>query len=111
MIFTTPKEKLLHAVSLCEKIVGKKESLPVLSCVLLDVDKECILKATNLESGIEVSVPGEVKEKGIVAVPVTVFHQTLKAITGDKISLKVEGGNLFIESKGTKTLIKAIPHS
>lgn len=111
MIFTTPKEKLLHAISLVERVVGKKESLPVLSCVLLDINKELSVRATNLESGIQVTVPGDIKEKGTVAVPVGVFHQTLRSIVGDKVTFKVEGGNLLIESKGTKTLIKAIPHN
>ncbi len=111
MIFTTPKEKLLNAIALAERIVGKKESLPVLSCVLLDANKEFSIRATNLEAGIEVIIPGEIKEKGIIAVPVVVFSQTLRAITGDKVSLKVENGNLLIESRGTRTLIKAVPHN
>lgn len=111
MMFTTTKDKILNAIALVERVVGKKESLPVLSCVLLDVDKGMIVRATNLESSVYVEVVGDVKEKGIIAVPVVVFHQTLKSIIGDKISLKIEGGNLLIESRGTKTLIKAIPHS
>ncbi len=111
MIFTSAKEKLLHAISIVERVVGKKESLPVLSCVLLEAGKEFSIRATNLESGIQVMVPGEIKEKGIIAVPVTVFHQTLKSVVGDKVTLKVEGGNLLLESKGSKTLIKAIPHN
>jgi len=110
MIFTTTKDKILHAVALSERIVGKKESLPVLSCLLLKVEEEFVVRATNLESGIEAVVPGEIKEKGEIAVPVSVFFQTLKTIIGDKISLKVEAGNLLVESRGTKTLIKAVPH-
>ena len=68
------------------------------------------MRATNLEAGIEVRVPGEIEEKGVVAVPVGVLSQTLRAISGEKIVFKVEEGNLVIESKGTMTLIKAIPH-
>lgn len=111
MLITTPKDKLLNVISLVERVVGKKESLPVLSCVLLDVGKDISIRATNLESGIQATVAGEIKEKGMIAVPVVVFHQTLRSIVGDKVTLKVESNNLLIESKGTKTLIKAVPHN
>ncbi|MBI5456237.1 DNA polymerase III subunit beta [Candidatus Kaiserbacteria bacterium] len=110
MHFSALKEKLLHAILLAERIVGKKESLPVLSCVLLTAAKNFSIRSTNLEAGVEVIVPGEVSEKGVVAVPANVFSQTLRSIAAEKVSLKVESGNLLIESKGTKTLIKAIPH-
>lgn len=110
MKITTTKEKLLNAILMAERVTGKKESLPILSCVLIDAGKEIILRATNLEAGIEVSVPGEISEKGIVAVPASIFSQTIRSIGGDKISLSNEDGNLLVESRGTKTLIKATPH-
>lgn len=110
MQFTTPKEKILNAVLIAERIVGKKESLPVLSCILLEASKELSVRATNLEAGVDVKVPGEVGEKGIVAVPAAVLSQTLRAVSGDKVTLKTDGPNLLIESRGSKTLIKAVPH-
>ena len=113
MKLTTTKEKILHAVQLAEKITGKKESLPVLSCVLLDAGSgkgELVIRATNLEAGIEVTIPCDVEEKGVIAVSASVFSQTLRSISGDKITLKIEDGNLVVESRGTKTLIKALPH-
>ncbi len=111
MHYVTAKDKILSAVVIAERVVGKKESLPVLSCVLLDVGKELSLRATNLEAGIDIRVPGEVHSKGVIAVPVSVFTQTLRSIVGDKVTLKEEGGNLVVESKGTRTLIKAVPHA
>ena len=113
MKLTTIKEKILNAVQLAEKITGKKESLPVLSCVLLEVVSgkgELIVRATNLEAGVEVSVPCEVEDAGVVAVSASVLSQTIRSISGEKISLKTEDGNLVVESRGTRTLIKAIPH-
>jgi DNA polymerase III subunit beta len=107
----TTKEKLLSAVLIAERITGKKETLPVLSCILFEVGKkEVVVRATNLEAGIEVKVPCETEEQGIVAVPAGVLSQTLRSIGGEKLMLKTEDGNLVVESKGTKTLIKAIPH-
>jgi len=110
MKITTTKEKLFDAILIAERIVGKKESLPVLSCVLFDVGKDLVIRATNLEAGIEITVPCEVGEKGVVAVPAAVLSQTLRSTAGDKVTLTSEDGNLMIESRGAKTLIKAIPH-
>ena len=110
MKLTTTKEKILNTVLISERITGKKESLPILSCILLDVGKELSIRATNLEAGIEIVVPCEVEEKGIIAVSASVLSQTLRSIGGDKVIFKTEGENLIIESRGTRTLIKAILH-
>jgi DNA polymerase-3 subunit beta len=110
MRITTTKEKFLQAILLAERIVGKKESLPVLSCVLLEATQKLSVRATNLEAGIEITIPADIEEKGTVAVSATVLAQTIRAVASDKITLKTEEGGLVVESRGTKTLIKAIPH-
>ena len=110
MKLTTTKEKILDAVLLAERITGKKESLPILSCILLEVGVNCVVKATNLEAGVEITVQADVEEKGIIAVPAVVLSQTLRSISGEKIQFKTEDGNLVISSRGTRTLIKAVPH-
>jgi len=110
MKISTTKEKLLNAVVLSERIAGKKESLQILSCILLEVGKDLSVRATNLEAGINVHISGDIIEKGIVAVPANVLSQTLHSINSEKINLKTESDNLLVEARGTKTLIKSIPH-
>ncbi len=107
----TTKEKILNATLMAERITGKKESLPILSCILIDAGKELIFRATNLEAGIEITVPADISEKGTIAVSASILSQTLRTISGDTVTLTSEEGNLLIESRATKTLIKAIPHS
>src|SRR3989344_2213665 len=110
MRLSTTKNEILNAVLIAERITGKKESLPILSCVVLDVGKDLVLKATNLEAGIEIISTADIEEKGVVAVPASVLSQTLRSIMADKIMFSTEDGNLLIESRGTKTLIKSISH-
>ncbi len=111
MQFITTHESFLKAVLIAERVVGKKESLPVLSCVVLDVGgNECVVKSTNLEAGVEIRVHADVKEKGVIAIPVSVLSQTIRSSSGDKIVLRADQGNLRVESKGLKTIIKAVPH-
>jgi DNA polymerase-3 subunit beta len=106
----TTKEKLLNVILMAERVTGKKESLPILSCILIDANKELVLRSTNLEAGFEASVPGEISSGGVLAVPATVLSQTIRSIGGDKVTLSSEEHNLLVESRGTKTLIKAVPH-
>ncbi len=107
----TTKEKILNAILIAERVVGKKESLPILSCILIDADKELVIRATNLEAGVEITVPADIQEKGTIAVPATILSQTIRSINGDTVTLSAEDGNLLIESRGTKTLIKAVPQA
>jgi len=112
MNISTTKEKFVRAITLAERLTGKKESLPVLSCILIDATQDIVIvRATNLEAGIEITIPATVTEKGMVAVPAQILSQTIRALTTDTVSLVVEDGNLLIASKGSKTLIKAIPHT
>ncbi len=110
MKVSIPKQILLESAVIVERITGKKESLPVLSCILIDAQKEVYLRATNLEAGIEIKMPADVEEKGIIAVPASILTSTLRSISGDKVTLKSEEGNLLVEARGSKTLIKAIAH-
>ncbi|MHB1087059.1 MAG: hypothetical protein ACYCZ0_04920, partial [Minisyncoccota bacterium] len=111
MKITTTKDQILNAILMAERITGKKESLPVLSCVLIEAGKDITLRATNLEAGIETIVLGDVEEPGIVAVPAAVLSQTIRSISADKVTFSTDESNLLIESRGTKTLIKAVPHT
>ena len=110
MKLTTTKEKILSAAVIAERIVGKKESLPILSCILIDVGSVVSVRSTNLEAGVDVGVIADVEEKGIVAVPASIFSQTIRSISGDKVVLKTDSENLVVESRGTRTVIKAVPH-
>jgi len=95
---------------MAERVTGKKESLPILACILIEVTKDIILRATNLEAGFEATIPGEVSEEGIIAVPAAILSQTIRSIGGDKVTFSTDDSNLLVESRGTKTLIKAISH-
>jgi DNA polymerase-3 subunit beta len=109
MKISAKKDSLLQAATLSERITGKKESIPILSCVLIDAQKDLYIRATNLESGIEVRIPADIEERGTIAVAANIFSQTILSINSNTISLrKSEDGNLLIESRGTKTTIKTI---
>jgi DNA polymerase-3 subunit beta len=109
MRITTTKEKLQSAIQIAERIVGKKESLPVLSCIILQADTELTLRSTNLEAAVDIHIPCECTEQGSIAVSATILSQTIRSLAADALTLKTDEGNLVIESRGTRTLIKSVP--
>ncbi|OGG45005.1 DNA polymerase III subunit beta [Candidatus Kaiserbacteria bacterium RIFCSPHIGHO2_01_FULL_50_13] len=106
-----PKNLLISLLSIIERVTGKKETLPVLSCVVLKVSDIILLSATNLEAGVECVIGGEIIEKGKVAVSASILSQTIRSIQTEKVILKKDGENLCVESKHTKTLIKTVSDS
>lgn len=84
------KEKFQIAISKAEKIVSKNINLPVLSCLLLETKgNNLIIKSTNLDLGLELSIPVKVEEGGVVAIPANIISNFLNNINEDK-NIKLE---------------------
>lgn len=103
------KEKLVYAISKAERVTGKNITLPILSCVLLDAhDSTLVVKATNLDIGVEIVIPVKVNKPGTIAVSGGVLYNFISNITTDKnVTLEVVEGNLKVSTKHSQSLIKA----
>ena len=103
------KEKFCLAVSKAEKITGKNMTLPILSCILIEAkDNHLVLKATNLDLGIEIKISAKVIQEGVVAVPGAVLNGFLSNLTGDNnLKLEAKEGNLSVSSSNSQTTIKS----
>lgn len=105
-------EKFRQAVSLTEKIAGRHLTLPVLSCLLLDIKKgAATIRATNLDVGIEVELPVKADGEAVFAVPARTLSSFLSQI-GNKeqiIKLETNAGNLHISLSKSKGVIKTLP--
>ena len=105
------KEKLAASISKAEKITAKNSPLPVLKCVLLETKgSDLLIRATNLDLGIEFSIPVKVERPGRVAIPGGILSSYLSNIQGKNVSLEVSDGNLMVTTEASSTVIKAIPH-
>lgn len=106
------KEKLTTAIAQADKVTGKNLSLPVLACVMLEASGSTLsIKATNLDLGIDISIPAKVIEGGRVAVPGNILSaflnntQYVKNIVLETTST----GILKITTEKTSTTIKSLP--
>ena len=106
------KEKLNIAVSKAEKVSGKNLTLPVLSCLLFETRKNLLyIKSTNLDLGIEISIPVKVEEEGSTAIPAQVLNNFLVNTDDDKniIIETTENNNIKIYTSSNQAVIKTHP--
>ena len=106
------KDKLLEAVQKVEKVTGKNLTLPILSTISISAsdDSKLTLKATNLDIGIEVTIPVKVHTPGSVAVSGSVLLQFLSNLSqSEKISMEVRENVLHVSTSKTSTAINIHP--
>jgi DNA polymerase-3 subunit beta len=101
---------LSYAISKAERVTARNITLPILSCVLLDAhDSVLTIKATNLDLGIEVSLPVKVLKPGKVAVSGSVLYNFISNLNDKNIVLELVGDNLRVSTKHNQSTIKAYP--
>lgn len=106
------KEQLHTALLATERITGKNLSLPVLRCVLLVAEKkELVVRATNLDLGIEVHIPADVSEEGTVAVPADTFVTLLSTLSYEgPLTLSVVEDSVVLTTPKSTTRIATLSH-
>jgi DNA polymerase-3 subunit beta len=108
------QEKLKEAVSYADRIASKHATLPVLSCLFFDASQknQLIIKATNLDLGIEITIPIKTNEPGITAIPSTTINSFLINAIGDEkgVVLETNQSNIKITTTRNSGVIKTQPH-
>ncbi len=101
------KNKLQEILNKAERLAGKHLSLPILSHVLLIVKKGTLtIRATNLDMGVEYTIPVKVEREGECAVPAGVFSSFISNLGNVKaVVLDVVDGKLTISTEGSKAVI------
>ena len=103
-------ENLQKKLSFANKAISTRNQLPILSHVLLEArDEKLIISSTDLEIGIEISLPAEIEEEGATTVPARLFLELVTSLPQDKIILQTRDGSLDIVSKKTKTVLQTTP--
>ena len=70
MEFTVSRADLVRELNLSQGVVEKKTTIPILSNILVEADRDkIVLTATDLELGIRVSCPARVKKSGAGTIP------------------------------------------
>jgi len=106
------KQKLEEVITKADRITAKNSTLPVLQCLLLIVkDSILTVRATNLDLGIEITLPVKSLIEGIVAVPsVTLSHYLSSLQNEASVVLELVDNTLVITCGKSKATIKTLPY-
>ncbi|MSR87988.1 MAG: DNA polymerase III subunit beta [Candidatus Zambryskibacteria bacterium] len=90
----------------------KSTTLPVLSSVLIIAGSEGIkMRATNLETGVDLKLNGKCIHDGVVAISATILQQIAGALTQEgNITIEQTGDIISIVSGTGKSLIRTVPY-
>ena len=111
MKFECIKEKLKAAVVIAEKATGKNMSLPILSGLYLEaIPHKLILRATNLDIGLELEINAKIEVPGKVVVSASVLASFLSVAPDDeRIKVELIGNNLSLSVKKIIQLFARCP--
>jgi len=86
------KDDLLKGIQIVQNAVSSKNTLPILSHILIESKKnEIKLTATDLEIGVSAVVIGEVIEEGAITVPARKFSEIIKELSNqNKITISIK---------------------
>jgi DNA polymerase III subunit beta len=108
MIITLGKKEFAEAVNTVSRFAERRSAtLPVLAGIAIIAGDDGIkLRATNLETGIDLRVEGNIKDPGVIALPATVLREITSSFGGTgSMTLEHAGETVVITSdNGTSTL-------
>jgi DNA polymerase-3 subunit beta len=111
MKFETTTSSFATAVATATRFSERRANLPVLGCVLISAEgQRVVLRATNLECGVEIVVPAKVATEGVVAAPAGILNGFLGNARGKSVTLSLAGEVLKAESERASASIKTVPH-
>lgn len=108
MNFTCNRESIQKCIMNAERVTSKNSSLPILNSVLLTTNKNSlIIRATNLEVGVEFQIPAEIKKEGSITVPGALFSNILTNIPDEEtISVSATNNVCKITTKSKNITVK-----
>jgi len=113
MVIILDKKEFADAVASVARFAQRTSaSLPVLAGIAIIAGDDGIkLRATNLETGIDLSLTGTIKETGVVALPASVLREITASLTGTgPLTLEQSGSTVTVTTgTGTSTL-KTLPY-
>lgn len=108
MIFSIEKEIFLKGLGRIQGIVEKRNTIPILSNVLIEgYAGEIHLTATDLEVGMKSSYPATIKEPGKITVSAKKLYEIIKELPDKEISFTSKE-NSWIEIRCGKSIFNIV---
>ncbi len=108
------QENLQKGLSIVNRAISSRPTLPILANVLLSTeDSRLKLSATNLELGISVWIGAKVEQDGAVTVPARTLYELVSNLSPERVDMELDVRTQTINLRcgGTTTNIKGIDAS
>ena len=90
MEISTSKNDLLKELTLSQGVVERKNTIPILSNLLFEVDESTLrISATDLDLGIRCSCPAKVKEGGSGTIPAKRLFEIVRSLPDAEVRFKL----------------------
>jgi DNA polymerase III subunit beta len=115
MKVTVERTALLRSLGHVHRVVEKRNTIPILSNVLLRAQDGALkLKATDLDIEVVESLAADVATEGATTVPAHTFYEIVRKLPeGSQVSLEMSGenGQMTLRSGRSRFSLQALPDS
>ncbi len=102
------KQNFLKNIQHVQNIISSKSSLPILSNILIEAEKNKVtLTSTDLDIGVSSTLETEVEEEGAITIPAKRFNDIIKELPDEDIFISTMKNNSMI-IKCSKCVFKII---
>ena len=85
MKFSCSRDALINALSIAQKGVSNKTTLPVLEGILFQVyNNQLVLTSTDLEIGVQTSIPANVDMDGEIILSSNLITEVIRKLSGEE---------------------------
>lgn len=103
-------QNITSKLSFVSKVSSGRNDMPILTSILIEaVSGNIKISATDLETGVVITIPANTEEEGKVLVPARVFIELIGNISEEKVTLETEADKLNIKTDKIKTSIQTLP--
>ena len=98
MRIAAEKTDLVESLSIVNRAVSSRSSIPVLSGVLLDAKSDDVsLTATDMEISVRAPLRGRVEESGAVVIPARIVTDIAKNLPNGEVVIEQRSGESYVE--------------
>lgn len=94
MKFSCSRDELQNALTICQRGISTRSTMPVLEGILFSVyDGTLHLTATDLEIGVQTSIPADVDQDGSIVLSASLILDMIRRLSGDTVFFSSDAKN------------------
>lgn len=114
MKFTIDKSVIAKAIARASSIVSRRTTIPILQNVVLRADgNELLLRTTDLDLEVSLSVEADISVAGSTTVPAALLSDIVRKLSGELVSFSMdaEGQTMTVSAGRSKFKLQCLPET